>query len=293
MTTQFQKPFKYVYIKTVTTIGKDIELDWTTDNNSEVGYFELYGGINAASLELIATISGTTIGGGEYSFVDSTVDASRAVRYYMVKAYNTCGQYGGESNVPHNIVLRLSKDGRIKNLSWNPYEKWSGGVLGYNILRTVEDGSPVINDIANLNGLTHEYTDLDSFSDYKRPGICYQVKAYENGDSDIYGFSATSYSNVVCYVDPPIVFIPNAFAPYEVFNTSFKPVVTFADTLQSRMDVYNRWGELIFSTDQIKKGWDGTMKNGQMAPGDVYVYYITIIGLDLTVHRYQGNVSLL
>ncbi len=293
MTTQFQKPFQYVYIKTVTTIGKDIELDWTTNNNSEVGYFELYRGIDPASLELIATISGNNIGGGEYSYVDSSIDATRAVRYYMVKAFNTCGQYGGQSNVPHNIILQLSKDGRIKNLKWNPYEKWSGGVLGYNVLRTVEDSNPVISDIANLNGSTTDYTDLDSFSDYARPGVCYQVKAYENGDSDAYGFAETSYSNTVCYVDAPIVFIPNAFAPYEVFNTFFRPVTTFADTLQSRMDIYNRWGELIFTTDRIKKGWDGSMKNGATAPNDVYVYYITVIGLDLTIHRYQGTVSLL
>ena len=293
LTTQFQKPFQYVYIKTVTTIGKDIELDWTTNNNSEVGYFELYGGIDPASLVLIATISGTNLGGGEYNYVDSSVDAAKSVRYYMVKAYNTCGQYGGESNVPHNILLKLSKDGRIKNLLWNPYEKWSGGVLGYTVLRTVEDSNPVINDIANLSGSTESYTDLDSFSDYARPGVCYQVEAHEDGDSDIYGFAETSYSNTICYVDAPIVFIPNAFAPYEVFNTVFKPVTTFADTLQSRMDIYNRWGELIFSTDRIKKGWDGSMKNGQTAPNDVYVYYITVIGLDLTVHRYQGNVSLL
>ncbi len=293
LTTRFQQNFKYVYIKTVTTIGSDIEIDWTTDNNPQVGYFELYRGINIASLVKIAKVSGINISGGEYSYIDNTAEATKRVWYYMVKVYNTCGHYAGESNVPHNILLVLSKSGRIKNLAWNPYDKWNGGVLGYTVLRTVEDETPTITDIMDLSGSVLNYSDLDSFSDYGRPGVCYQIKAYENGSNDVYGFSAISYSNAVCYIDSPVVYIPNAFAPTEVFNTVFKPVVTYADTLQSRLEIFNKWGERIYSTDLVKQGWDGTMKDGTRAPEDVYVYYITIIGLDLEVLRFKGTVTLL
>jgi len=293
LVTRFQKPFKFVYIKTVTTVGKSIEIDWTTDNNPEAGYFEIYRGINIESLHHIATVSGTTIAGGEYNYVDNAVDATTQVRYYMVKAFNTCGQFGGQSNVPHNILLKLSKSGRIKILSWNPYETWSGGVLGYSVYRTVEDANPASTDIANLNKSTLDYVDLDSFSDYARPGICYQVKGIEDGDSDAYGFAEVSYSNTICYVDTPVVYVPNAFTPSEVFNTVFKPVVSYTDTLQSQLEIFNRWGELVFKTNAIKAGWDGTMKNGEIAPSGVYVYYLTVIGLDFKVRRYKGTVSLL
>jgi len=293
LTTRFQKNFKYVYIKTVTTIGSDIEIDWTTDNNPQVGYFEIYRGVDIASMVLIATVSGIKIPGGDYSFQDNTAEATAKIWYYMIKVYNTCGHFGGQSNMPHNILLELKKDGRIKNLSWNAYDLWNGGVLGYSVLRTVEDANPVVTDIMDLNGATLFYSDPDSFSDYGRPGICYQIKAFENGDSDKYGFSALSYSNTVCYVDSPVVYIPNAFAPQEFFNTVFRPVLTYADTLQSRMVIYNKWGEEIYQTINVKKGWDGTMKNGNIAPQGVYLYFITVLGLDYTVHRYKGTVTLL
>ena len=40
-----------------------------------------------------------------------------------------------------------------------------------------------------------------------------------------------------------------------------------------RMEIYNRWGELLFETEDINEGWDGR-KNGSSLPGDAYVYKI-------------------
>ena len=37
--------------------------------------------------------------------------------------------------------------------------------------------------------------------------------------------------------------------------------------------VYNRWGEMIFKTNDVNEGWDGTI-NGKPCQVDVYVYHI-------------------
>jgi gliding motility-associated-like protein len=37
-----------------------------------------------------------------------------------------------------------------------------------------------------------------------------------------------------------------------------------------RMRVFNRWGELIFESDDVRIGWDGYYR-GQLSPQDVYV----------------------
>ena len=40
-------------------------------------------------------------------------------------------------------------------------------------------------------------------------------------------------------------------------------------------DSYNRWGERIFETTDVNKGWNGTGKDGEfIAPNGVYVYSI-------------------
>lgn len=40
--------------------------------------------------------------------------------------------------------------------------------------------------------------------------------------------------------------------------------------LAKNHDIYNRWGELVFSSDNIQTGWDGTYK-GEPAPQDIYL----------------------
>ena len=40
-----------------------------------------------------------------------------------------------------------------------------------------------------------------------------------------------------------------------------------------RMRIYNRWGQIVFTSSDIHKGWDGTYKRTSLEPG-TYIYYI-------------------
>ncbi|MEA3478998.1 MAG: gliding motility-associated C-terminal domain-containing protein [Bacteroidota bacterium] len=40
-----------------------------------------------------------------------------------------------------------------------------------------------------------------------------------------------------------------------------------------RMDIYNRWGVLVFESHDISRGWDGTYQRRQ-APAGTYVYRV-------------------
>jgi gliding motility-associated-like protein len=290
--TSFERDFKYIYIKTVSVINSGLSVSWTTSNNAEVGYFELYRGLNEGSMKVIATIPGTVLNNGEFNYVDTEIDPSTNVWYYKVKTFNTCGHFSGWSNIPHNILLRLVKNGRRKYLSWNAYDTWSGGVMLYNIYRQQESTPPSLVSIGQESSTGLNFTDYDSFSSYTRPGICYYVKALE-GDSNKYGFTAESYSNKVCYIDAPVVYIPNAFVPDQGVNKIFKPITTYADLNNSTMTVYNRWGEIIFKSNDIETGWDGKLSDGTFAPTGVYLYDLRIYGLDNTSHTYRGTFTLL
>lgn len=90
-----------------------------------------------------------------------------------------------------------------------------------------------------------------------------------------FGCTNTGETKVVllpCELELPI---PNAFSPgsaiveNRVFKPYFGPVVPPTYHLQ----IYNRWGTLVFETRYYQQGWDGRFK-GQDAPAGVYVWKI-------------------
>jgi len=90
--------------------------------------------------------------------------------------------------------------------------------------------------------------------------------------------------------------IPNAFTPDgDGLNDSFKAYANCPGITYFRMYIFNRWGQMIYETDDISAGWDGRM-NGNPVPGDVYVYKIvyriTGIGVQEEFVK-KGNVLLL
>jgi len=64
---------------------------------------------------------------------------------------------------------------------------------------------------------------------------------------------------------------PNAFTPHVTPGTNdiFRPVSE--GVIEYELWIYNRWGELIFTTKDLNAGWDGTL-NGEKAKPDVYVW---------------------
>ncbi|MEA2106252.1 MAG: PKD domain-containing protein [Bacteroidota bacterium] len=63
---------------------------------------------------------------------------------------------------------------------------------------------------------------------------------------------------------------PNAFTPNEDgINDVFKPVAK--GVVEYELLIYNRWGELIFETNNLEMGWNGKV-GGKEAKSDVYVW---------------------
>ncbi|MFM7022610.1 MAG: PKD domain-containing protein [Flavobacteriales bacterium] len=90
---------------------------------------------------------------------------------------------------------------------------------------------------------------------------------------NIYGCSKETCSAI--RIDPEVsFFIPNAFTPNgDGVNESFKPLMTGYAYDDYEFLVFDRWGELIFSTTDINAAWDGTYK-GRDVQVDVYVWKI-------------------
>ena len=85
--------------------------------------------------------------------------------------------------------------------------------------------------------------------------------------------------------------IPNAFSPNgDGINDIFKP--RGFGISQFDMRIYNRWGQLVFESNDISQGWDGRFR-GVLQPVDVYAYVVTISFSDGTSDTRTGSVTLL
>ena len=85
--------------------------------------------------------------------------------------------------------------------------------------------------------------------------------------------------------------MPNAFTPNsDLKNDKFRAYGT--GIAEYNMKIFNRWGELLFETDNINTGWDGKYK-GSMLPKGIYVYYIYFTDILKREHFRSGSVSLL
>jgi gliding motility-associated-like protein len=96
------------------------------------------------------------------------------------------------------------------------------------------------------------------------------------------------------FVGPDIiVWIPDVFTPDGAGpgkNNTFN--VTASNFKGINVTVYNRWGEKMYETNDINKGWDGTA-NGQECQSGVYVYHVEVVSFEDKVYKFDGTITLL
>lgn len=97
----------------------------------------------------------------------------------------------------------------------------------------------------------------------------------------------TAFYKFIKVTENNYLYIPNSFTPNDDgLNDSFFPK---ASTLLSyRCLIFNRWGELVFESNDIKQAW-----NGLNATDAVYVYKMKVTFSDNTTEEYTGTVTLL
>jgi gliding motility-associated-like protein len=87
-------------------------------------------------------------------------------------------------------------------------------------------------------------------------------------------------------------YIPNTFTPNsDGMNEIFKPLATHIHDY--KIDVFDRWGLLIFQSTDLDHGWDGTYKGGKCQQ-DVYVYKVEYVDdPENRTHTKAGQVNLI
>lgn len=140
---------------------------------------------------------------------------------------------------------------------------------------------PYKSDSVNINP-THFYSDASANTYYTNLIVMNQ-----------YGCRDTAY--VAVEIKPEFTFyIPNAFSPSndDGINDYFNGIGI--GIAEYEMWIFDRWGERIFYTDDINKGWDGRVQ-GKPAEGkqDVYIWKVKLKDVLGKKHDYIGHVTLL
>lgn len=99
-------------------------------------------------------------------------------------------------------------------------------------------------------------------------------------------------SNPVENPDKKGLLIPNAFSPNGDGRNDLFEILNFDNQTLIEFKVFNRWGTVVFKTENPKKGWDGTYKN-ILQPVGTYGYVIRILYPEGIEETYKGTVTLI
>ena len=118
-------------------------------------------------------------------------------------------------------------------------------------------------------------------------GIRYKLFAYNpQGCKD----SANITINV--FKTPPIIYVPSAFTPNDDgTNDRLRPLAVGIKNIED-FSIYNRWGQLLFSTKINGAGWDGKI-NGLAQSSGTFVWTVKAIDYTGKVYFQKGTFTLL
>jgi gliding motility-associated-like protein len=204
------------------------------------------------------------IQGGVYT-ITSILGANNCQGVVMGEAtYVTISYPTADFHIESNEIFIDETDIIFENYSLdNSSSNWSFGD-GY----FSQDNAPFIN---------HIYNDVET----------YHIELIVQNE---FGCADTTAQSLI--VKPIQYFLPNAFTPNDQnnINDSFG---LLSDKVQSfDMMIFDRWGVMVYETDEIVSPWDGTV-NGVDAQSGVYNYKILVEDPLGIIHKLSGSVSLI
>ena len=247
----------------VTTLPEDdsrIEVDWKLNNDDFYDrYFYLFKSPEGnGNLPLDDSLIYPND-----NFEDVSVRTGQNSYEYQIGIKNLCGDSLFTNN-HKSILLEGEKQGEEEiEINWNDYLGWGNEINNYTLYRRIDE-SEEYQEFETYSSVSPGTERHDVFEDgYEQ---CYRVKADHATEE------YESWSNEICFEFDAVIHIPNAFSPNDdEVNDVFE--VTAFNLKDFRMTIFNRWGQRIFESDDIDKGWDGTL-NGEDVQEGSYLYLI-------------------
>lgn len=168
-----------------------------------------------------------------------------------------------------------------------------------NILSTIAWESQMINESSGATDYVWDFGDNSAVSNEHSP--FHEFPADEGGTYVVTLWAISEYgcrdsiNNVVVVNEELLYYVPNAFTPdNDDYNEVFKPIFTQGfDPFNYNLLIFNRWGEVLFESNDAEYGWNGTY-GGTIVQDGVYIWKITfkVKGVDKR-QTITGHVTLI
>ncbi len=219
-----------------------------------------------------------------YEWSTGSTDASITVSPKADSTFMVTG-YFGECGSSVSLYELQVKYRPVANFEFTPKEPVIDEPVQFTYTGT--------NNIDKWDWTFDEGQGRQSQSDYENPQHIFDdagIKIIKLTVSNSYGCvdTVTKYIVIQSGIN---VFIATAFTPNnDGLNGTFIPV--YENVESAKMLVYDRWGQLVFSTESLTEGWDGSYK-GQPAPDGVFLYIVQVVGKDHNKYSFNGTITLL
>lgn len=245
---------------------QNIQLNWEEPATAPISEYKL-----------TKTIEGDVL---KYKFTSATPEFSDITTNpinlicYDISYTNECNNASIEDSPICPMILKASISGdNIIRLKWNSYEGYASGILQYRIEKYDE----------NLNLLSTFSSNSSGFDDTEDTG--HQILFYRIFAVPVDGTYNESYSRIVKVVKRAFISRPQAFTPNgDGLNDQLEFSGTYIQDFELR--VFNKWGELMFISDSMDAGWNGTYR-GKIVPSGSYAYIVKL--KDLAQREWQVN----
>lgn len=155
------------------------------------------------------------------------------------------------------------------------------GATGYEI--TTDGGASYQSPSSGATGTTHTISGLSG-----NQTVSIQVRALGLHPCEISPLSVLVTGTTLSSKE---VFVPNVFTPNG--DTKNDVLYVYGNYIASiQFNVFNQWGEMIFSSKNAAIGWDGRYK-GKQQPVGVYVYTLKVVLQDGVVVNKKGSINLI
>lgn len=261
----------------VTNNGSNIEITIAKDPAAAYSNVELFRSTNGFLFSYIHNFGATN-----NTLVDPTANVLIRNKYYSI-SYNVCGQASDTTLISGNIVLEGEENLGIHILKWNPYSTWNSGVKEYLIYRSTgtNDQSLGVETQVGSNA-------SDTFFVSPAPDdnvCCYKIRAERNA-----GIEA-SESNKYCFYRTGKVYFPNAIVVHGT-NNRFTFMGIGVNLKESSFQIYNRWGQVVYATDDATDGWNGQGIQNDPLPSGVYFFRAKVKVGD-QIENINGNITII
>jgi gliding motility-associated-like protein len=134
------------------------------------------------------------------------------------------------------------------------------------VISVISPEADLINSSTGATNYIWDFGDGTEISNDFSPTHTFVVEPEQNFSVTLVAISEhgciDSITKVILMEKGVILYAPNSFTPDgNQFNPVFLPIVTSGvDKNQYELEIFNRWGEVVFSTTDTEEGWDGTYK---------------------------------